>query len=124
MPAARVPLNLAIALYTAERHLRETERRLEALPGRMTREDALALHTAERNLRNAETRVQAVLGQLFESWRGWAFTAPAELNVYMANYSAGAAAMLHVSGFVTVTIHSHQAARFLTCDCRVSEIPK
>lgn len=122
MPSQRVPINLAVALHIAQRNLRAVEHRVEV--SGITRAIGVELHTAERNVRNAELRVQAVFNQLFESWRGWKFKPPAELEVYMANYTAGAAAMLHANGFVTVTLHGHQAERFLSCKCRVSEIPK
>lgn len=122
MPAQRVPINLAVALHIAQRNLRAIERSIEAAG--VTRDVAIALHAAEMNVRNAENRVQAVFNQLFESWRGWRFKPPAEVEVYMANYTAGAAAMLHAYGFVTVTIHGHQAERYLSCQCRVSEVPK
>lgn len=83
---------------------------------------AAALRGAEINLRTVERRVEDYLTTLFQSWRGWVFTAPDGIDVYEAQDSARSAALLHRQGFATVTIHGHPASRSLTCTCPVHEM--
>lgn len=80
------------------------------------------LRAGESNLRDVERRVEAFLTQLFPRWKGWAFTAPATIDVYQVQDSPEAARALHAQGFDAVVLHNHQAARFLSCACRPREV--
>jgi hypothetical protein len=86
---------------------------------------AEAMSSAERNLRDIEAKVEVLLSRLFVAWKGWQFT-PADprvpssvpgIDVYEAQDSRLAAEQLHRVGFLTVTIHGHRSARFLSCTC-------
>lgn len=81
----------------------------------------------ERDLRAAEARVEQLLTRMFPAtpnsvgWKGWRFTAPAGIDVYLVKDSPGAAAQLHAVGFDPVTLHGHRAERFLSCTCHTRE---
>lgn len=48
---------------------------------------------------------------------GWRFTPPDTIDVYEAMDSPAAVEALRRAGFVTVTLHDHEATRFLSCRC-------
>lgn len=84
---------------------------------------AADLRDSERSLRSAESRVEAFLTTLFPAWRGWVFTSPAGIDVYSVTETSAAVQALFRQGFVTVTLHHHQAERFITCKCVPREAP-
>jgi|SRR6185295_14085882 len=85
---------------------------------------ALELECAVDDLSIAHQKVDAFLESLFVGWRprfpvslGWRRTGPWEIEVWDAIDSPAARDALARAGWSTVTLHPHQAAKFLTCDC-------
>lgn len=89
---------------------------------------AQALYTAETHTRAVEKEVTDFLDTLFPSsasrcgWQGWQFdrAEPTALGIQVYDVltpSPAAVVALHRAGFVVVTIHNHEAGRFLTCAC-------
>lgn len=91
----------------------------------MRRTLAADMRNSELGLRDAERRVEELLFRLFPTWDGWSFTAPDEISVYtLSAQSAGshhAIRTLFAEGFATIQLHTHRAARALTCVCAVHE---
>ena len=75
---------------------------------------AAALYAAQRDRYAAENKLEHLLTALFPSWEKWDFVAPNGLEVWMAVDAARPAAVLHQHGFRSVTLHGHRAARLLS----------
>ena len=130
--------DLAGELYRATERMRDGEDivqqlaaqlRAQRAPSRVGHEIVKRLNRAQQDLelfaaqmRDVEERVQHLLSTLFSAWRGWFYTPAGGIDVYQANHTVEAAQTLHDHGFDTVTLHGHSAARFLSCDCQVSEL--
>lgn len=89
---------------------------------------AQALLTVETRMRAVEKDVTDFLDSLFPSsasrlgWQGWQFdrSEPSALGIQVYDVltpSPAAVGALHRAGFVVVTIHNHEAARYLSCAC-------
>ncbi len=82
---------------------------------------AAALYASQRDRYAADNEVESLLSALFPSWSRWEFVAPDGIEVFQAIDSDRGAEVLHRHGFVSVTLHSHRAERFLSCQCRTRE---
>jgi hypothetical protein len=80
---------------------------------------AQGLIDAEGNLMAHEQLVVELVTELLPGWRGgWIWVRPRGIAIYDAIDSPAAAAALHLAGFTGgVTIHGHDARRFLICEC-------
>lgn len=84
---------------------------------------ASALGSADRDLRAAEVKVEALLTSLFEDWRGWQFHRSHDnrysIDVYCVASNPIALRAIAAAGFTTIGLHSHPAAKFVSCRCKI-----
>lgn len=84
---------------------------------------AAALYAADRRYDEVMRQIEALLTTILPGWQSWDFLKPHRLDVYGAFDSARGAAVLHARGFVEVCLHDHLATeRMITCQCAVREV--